>query len=77
MRTAIKTTIMIAAFAAIVALDIGVAHWSSTKRVTEIAPTLGIERQFAIRFCYRQYTNQTDVSRCLLQNANLAPGESP
>jgi len=73
-----RTAMMIAAFVAIVALaDLGVTHWWSMGRVAEVAPTLDIERRFAIKFCYRQYTNQTDVNHCLLRNANLASRETP
>jgi len=73
-----RTAIMIAAIVAIVAVaDIGLAHWSVMGPVSAVAPTTDTERQFAIKFCYRQYTNQTDVNLCLLRNAHLASGETP
>jgi hypothetical protein len=72
-----QTAIMIATVVAIVALaEIGMARWSSVERVAEVVSTVDVDRRFAIKFCYRQYTNQTDVNHCLLRNARLTPGQS-
>jgi hypothetical protein len=70
-----QTAIMTAAFVAIVVLaDIGMTRWSSAERGAEVVSTVDIDQRFAIKFCYRQYTNQTDVNHCLLRNARLMPG---
>jgi hypothetical protein len=31
-----------------------------------------VEERFAVRYCYRQYRNQTDVNDCLMRTANLS-----
>jgi hypothetical protein len=70
-----QTATMAAALIAIVALaDIGVMQCSSQERVAEAVSTVDVDRRFAIKFCYRQYTNQTDVNHCLLRNAHFTPG---
>jgi hypothetical protein len=51
--------------------DIGLARWSPAEHVAPAVPMADIEQRFAIKFCYRQYTNQTDVNQCLLRNARL------
>jgi hypothetical protein len=72
-----QTATMTAALMAIIALaDIGVMQCSSQERVAETVSAIDIDRRFAIKFCYRQYTNQTDVNHCLLRNAHLTPGRS-
>jgi hypothetical protein len=72
-----QTATMTAVLVAIVALaEIGMTRWSSQERVAEAASMVDIDRRFAIKFCYRQYTNQTDVNHCLLRNAHLTPGQS-
>jgi len=30
-----------------------------------------VDERFAVKFCYRQYTNQTDVAHCLLRNVRF------
>jgi hypothetical protein len=72
-----RTAIITAALVAIVALaEIGMTRWSSGESVAQIVSTVDSDRRFAIKFCYRQYTNQTDVNHCLLRNARLMPGQS-
>jgi hypothetical protein len=31
-----------------------------------------VEERFAVRYCYRQYRNQTDINDCLTRTANLS-----
>jgi hypothetical protein len=70
-----QTTIITAALVAILAL-ISVTQWPSAARVTEVVSTAEIDQRFAIKFCYRQYSNQMDVNHCLLHYAHLTPGQS-
>jgi len=72
-----QTATMTAALMAIIALaEIGLMECSSQERVAQAVSAVDIDRRFAIKFCYRQYTNQTDVNHCLLRNAHLIPGRS-
>lgn len=73
-----RTTGMATVLMAIVALaECGVSQLSAPEiHAGEDSATAHVEERFAIRFCYRQHTNQTDVNQCLLRNAHLAPGKS-
>lgn len=72
-----QTATMAASLMTIIALaEIGAMRCSSQERVAEAVSTVDVERRFAIKFCYRQYTNQTDVNHCLLRNARLTPARS-
>jgi hypothetical protein len=72
-----QTATMTAALLAIIALaDIGLMQCSSPERVAQAVSAADIDRRFAIKFCYRQYTNQTDVNHCLLRNAHMTPEQS-
>jgi hypothetical protein len=44
--------------------------WSSASSGTELW-RLDIEERFAVRYCYRQYKDQTDIGYCLLRAAHL------
>jgi hypothetical protein len=37
---------------------------------------VNVEERFAIRYCYRQHSNQTDVNECLVRNAHLPQGRN-
>ena len=44
--------------------------WSSTFNGKE-PWRLDIEERFAVKYCYRQYKDQTDIGYCLLRAAHL------
>lgn len=73
-----QTTVLATVLVAIVALaECGISRVSAPDmHVGEAGSPARVEEKFAVRFCYRQHTNQTDVSQCLLRNANLAADRS-
>jgi hypothetical protein len=71
--TEMRSTVMLAC---LVLLVVGTqcnapGFLSSSASDGEARWRLGIEERFAIRYCYRQYNNQTDVDYCLLRAAHL------
>jgi hypothetical protein len=42
---------------------------SAAKPSGERVSRAAVEERFAVKYCYRQYTNQTDVNYCLLRTA--------
>lgn len=73
-----QTTVIATILVVIVALaECGISRVSAPgMHAGDGSAVAHVEEQFAIRFCYRQHTNQTDVTHCLLRNANLAPARS-
>jgi hypothetical protein len=73
-----QTTVLATVFVAIIALaECGLTRVSGPEIPADgVGPASNVEERFAIRFCYRQHTNQTDVSHCLLRNAPLMQGKN-
>ena len=72
-----QATVMAAVLAALIVLvECGVAPVWAPGNPGRDDRAARVEERFAINFCYRQHTNQTDVNQCLLRNAPPAPGKS-
>ncbi len=75
---AMRTIMLVGALVGLVVLaHFGIsARLPSEHRAADAAQQRDVGERFAIKYCYGQYRNQTDVDRCLMRNTQLAAGQS-
>jgi hypothetical protein len=67
-----RSVAMIATLMMLLAVSVCVMPRNSAIPAGEAGLRANVDERFAVRYCYRQYRNQTDITDCLTRTANLS-----
>jgi hypothetical protein len=67
-----RSVAMIATLVMLLAVSVCGMPRNSAIPAGEAGVRANVEERFAVRYCYRQYRNPTDINDCLMRTANLS-----